>query len=156
MTDERRQEDEAKSLVAFLMLQWPCVQPSMAGFPLPEEGLIDLVGAMDIIRPEWQRLYQNFQLSQHINQVQTVLDKHRARCSIEVPALVSKEQVVYPVRCRGAELLTLQDLLKVSLPRYRPGVSGQLNTSLTRGNIQKSKALPLCREAKELRSITER
>lgn len=72
----RQQEKDASTLVEFLLAQWPCMEPNIAGFDAPV--LIDIQKALELMRPEWLRLFQNFELTEYLTKVQIVLDKHRS------------------------------------------------------------------------------
>ena len=69
---ETKQHIEAMCLVSFLLPQWPCLEPNVIGFETPETPLFDVEMAMDTVRSKWRCLFQNFELSRYINQVQKV------------------------------------------------------------------------------------
>jgi len=113
LAHEQRIEDQSKTLAQHLLRQWPCLEPTTEGFITPD--LVDVPQAMEIIRPEWRRLFQNLELSNYIQQVQIVLDHHRTLVEIEQPNARREVQEIIPTRCRGGELPTLsRDLLRKS------------------------------------------
>jgi len=69
---EKTQNTEAKRLVSFLLPQWPCVEPTVKGFDVSATPLINVDLAMDIVRNKWSCLFQNYELSRYIVQVQRV------------------------------------------------------------------------------------
>ena len=116
LAHEKQQQKDATIFGEFLLKQWPRSEPTMEGFST--SILIDVAKAMETIRPEWQRLFQNWELSQHVTQVQSVLDHHRAEAKIISSTVEAREQEVIPTRIRGGEFPTLAEtLLRKSLIR---------------------------------------
>ncbi|KAI9684828.1 MAG: hypothetical protein M1829_000203 [Trizodia sp. TS-e1964] len=76
MAHERQQESCSKELSEHLLAQWPCPLPIVENFAQPNPPLIDIKKSLQIIRPEWLRLYQNLELSHYVTQVQQVLNRH--------------------------------------------------------------------------------
>ena len=112
---EQQTENDCKDLAQFLLKQWPCVEPTIEGFPRPR--LLDPFKAMEIIRPEWARLLYNSELSSHIQLVQHVLDRHRAAGKIEPPKVGIGNQEILFVRQRGGDFLILsRNLLRKAGP----------------------------------------
>ncbi|KAL9125857.1 MAG: hypothetical protein Q9217_005002 [Psora testacea] len=109
LAHEQQTESNCRDLAQLLLEQWPCPEPTVKGFSRP---LIDIDQALDIIRPEWLRLFQNLELSRHIAQVQHVLDSHYTVSKIEPPTISVNDQELFPVGCHGNSLLTIsRDLL---------------------------------------------
>ncbi|KAH8687808.1 hypothetical protein BGZ60DRAFT_363637 [Tricladium varicosporioides] len=106
---ELQQEQDTHTFAEFLLAQWPCAEPSLAGFSTP--GLIVVDQAFNIIVPEWLRLFQNLQLSDYIHQVQCILNKHHSSGTVVLPNLEILEQVLLPIRCHGGEVPTLMQLM---------------------------------------------
>jgi hypothetical protein len=145
------------------------------------EGLaaatLDIDKAMDAVRPEWLRLFQNLQLSRHITQVQEVLNLHQAEADSGRLQILHEGQKLFGLRCRGAEMPTLsQDLLSkrgpISAPSLGPSVSNIMPPNITgktvdnasnrilplslRGRINESvKSPPLSQEIHELETIVD-
>ena len=73
-------ENQMKALAQILLYQWPCSTPVV----LPEDytsvtfSLLDVGAAYSVIVPEWERLFQNMQLSSYIDKVQEILSKMNA------------------------------------------------------------------------------
>lgn len=102
---EQRTEDDCKALAQFLLDQWPCPEPKVEGFPRP--ALVNSDLALMAVLPEWQRLYQNLDLSRHLQQLQHVLDCHRTERNVELHSIDVVDQEVLPTRCRGGEFPSL-------------------------------------------------
>ena len=108
---EQRTEDDCKALAQFLLDQWPCLEPKIEEFSRPV--LVNSNLALMAVLPEWQRLYQNLELSRHVQQLQHVLDCHRTERNVELHSIDILDQEVLPTRCRGGEFPGLsQNLLR--------------------------------------------
>lgn len=84
---EARSEESCKVLATHLYSQWPCREPCIN--ELDELPLLDSEKAFLAIKPEWERLFDNQQLSEHIRCVQKILNTCKA---VEVlPALSERE-----------------------------------------------------------------
>lgn len=85
-TTKTKQEDlceaESRNLAAHILEQWPGEEPTAEGF---EAVLIDAEMAMERIRPEWQRLFDNRRLSDYIVQVQRILDRYKGPVDTSMP-----------------------------------------------------------------------
>ncbi|OJJ45284.1 hypothetical protein ASPZODRAFT_99177 [Penicilliopsis zonata CBS 506.65] len=76
-------EGDCKLLAQLLHKQWPCKEPSQG--TLPEGLLVHIPQALAVIQPEWLRLFQNFEFSRHIDQVQGILDRHWSDVTMILP-----------------------------------------------------------------------
>ncbi|KAI9771414.1 MAG: hypothetical protein M1839_002804 [Geoglossum umbratile] len=111
---KKRVENECTAFTQFLLDQWPCQEPTVEGLTIPE--LVDVTQALEIIRPDWLRLFQNLQLSHYIMEVQRVLDRHHIEGKYQPPNIDTKQEVL-PSRERGDEFPTLsQNLLRKAGP----------------------------------------
>lgn len=141
---EQQQEVDMRQLGDFLLKQWPCPEPSIEGFTA--SVLIDMAQALDAIRPTWLCLFQNFELSCHISQVQEVLDRYYTNDRGKIAHAEVQEQTVYSIRCRGGEFPTLSQLLSKMGPSLPP------NTSISKAKAPKKEgSLP-----KDYRKTTNR
>ena len=166
---EQEQEKDMKTFGDFLLKQWPCSEPTIEGFSTPI--LVDIAKALEIIRPEWQRLFQNWELSQHIAEVQSVLDRHHAEAQTVPSTVEIREQEILPTRVRGGEFPTLARTLlcKPAFPVASPdtvplkdlhspapnGLIQKTNGTLRMPTLAKHKVPQLSREVEELRRIIE-
>ncbi|KAJ9667426.1 hypothetical protein H2201_002294 [Coniosporium apollinis] len=178
LAHERQAENDCEAVAQFLLERWPCPEPTLEGFS--KAVLVDLAQAMQLIRPEWERLYHNMELSTHIQDVQLVLYQHRSEKKFEPPKIGVETQEVFPTRCRGGESpLLSRDLLRKTgpdTPRKTPIQStGQESPHLVENlhqalaeisndkpplvlpepalKLQIKAGLPACREVQELESI---
>ncbi|KAI9781703.1 MAG: hypothetical protein M1816_002199 [Peltula sp. TS41687] len=118
---EERCKRGGREFASILLHQWPCEEPTVEGLG---PATLDIDKALEVVRPEWLRLWQNLELSRHLTQVQEVLDHHRAEVDNEGPRIVHEEQELFGLRCRGAEIPTLsQDLLPKSGPISIPSLA---------------------------------
>lgn len=150
---EKEQHQHATILVEFLYKQWPCAEPSIEGFSAPIS--IDLSQALGQILPEWLRLYQNFELSNHVALVQGVLDKHATDDKIVPPRLEVPEQMVLSERYRGSEFPTLSQLFGKKGPERFP-IKHTTNSGIPPNTSFDSGApATLSKEARELLKIVK-
>lgn len=126
----KRSEDDCKVLAAFILKQWPCLEPNLVGFCDPV--LVELENALEVIRPLWVRLYQNLDLSDHIRQVQGLLNKYQVDRKLDFKLSIDKTQDVFFVRAAFGEVPDLGELLSLSRHRkYEPAkASMKLETVL--------------------------
>jgi hypothetical protein len=68
------QRSDANIFIEFLLKQWPSPEPHIEGFAT-ESLKMNVPDALEAVRPEWLRIYQNSHLSRHIAAVQLVLDR---------------------------------------------------------------------------------
>jgi hypothetical protein len=118
---ERKQKHERMSargceiLVHHLLSQWPCAEPSTGD--LDESLLVDIGRAMDVIRPEWKRLFENTAFDGHIDGVQKILTNRYTDEQVEHSGFVQDDQepVSPPVHVRVVPFL--EDLMRVGIQR---------------------------------------
>lgn len=109
---EAKVEDDCKYLANHLLNQWPCLEPNVSG--LSRSVLIDIGPALEVIRPEWKRLFMNKDLTEHLKEVQTILDRRNLEDRYEPPTVPLSEET-YTVRMRdGTETVDLRQLLAKS------------------------------------------
>ncbi|KAI9733803.1 MAG: hypothetical protein M1818_007070 [Claussenomyces sp. TS43310] len=101
---EQQIEDDCTAFADFLLKQWPCSEPGLGGFS--RSVLIDVTEALQAIRPEWLRLFQNMELSVYIQKVQHVLDLRRIERENEMPISRVKDEEI-AIQCPRVELPTL-------------------------------------------------
>lgn len=122
LAHEQQTEIDSQRLAEFLIDQWPCFEPTIQGFSRP--ALVDVTEALEIINAKWQVLFRNLELSRYIEQVQLILDSHRAEGTVEAPNTGVEDLEVLPTRCRGGELPGLsQNLLRKTDPILSKGIS---------------------------------
>ncbi|KAK3290215.1 uncharacterized protein B0H64DRAFT_350596 [Chaetomium fimeti] len=112
---EMRSDDDCRYFAKFLLAQWPCREPDVSNLARTDL-LVDTTAALEVIRPEWLRLYRNRDLSLHLNQVQLILDRRRSDLVYNPPKMiVSEEFFGSPSLFRGGVIPRLDyDLLRKS------------------------------------------
>ncbi|KAF4632731.1 hypothetical protein G7Y89_g5393 [Cudoniella acicularis] len=158
---EQQQDQDTTSLARFLLTQWPSTEPALEGFS--NAVLFDVTQAFEAIRPEWLRLFQNYELSEYVSRVQRVLDKHHVADLVEYGSVKIPEQEILPERCRGGEIPTLLQLVGKSGPTLydKPFQSQSIgrvsahpnNLSSRQIHSRKSAALKSAPVASELREL---
>lgn len=137
LSHEKQQEADSKALAEFLLKQWPCPEPTIEGLLTSTSLLVDVGKALQVIRPEWLRLFQNLEYSNYVSQVQRVLDCHRAnpRHQEEPPVLGFGEQEIFQCHVRDGTFPTLQKLL--SKAEVKPGNLTSSQISGLSGSVPK-------------------
>ncbi|KAF4965489.1 hypothetical protein FSARC_6722 [Fusarium sarcochroum] len=105
---ESKVEEDCKYFANHLLSQWPCSEPTISG--LSRSVLIDIGPALEVIRPEWKRLFMNRDLAEHLKDVQAILDRRTLDDRYE-PVPVPSSEETYAVRIRGGEIVDLRQLL---------------------------------------------
>ncbi|KAK1833011.1 hypothetical protein QBC39DRAFT_381058 [Podospora conica] len=111
-----RSEDDCRYLARYLLQQWPCFEPT-TGALLRKDLLVDPEAALETIRPEWRRLYRNYELSQHLQQVQAIMHLSTGDTVWRLPPSHSPPHggaTIFPCRARGGEIPQLEDLMSQS------------------------------------------
>ncbi|KAL8935316.1 MAG: hypothetical protein Q9211_004757 [Gyalolechia sp. 1 TL-2023] len=91
---EEASEADCKTLAGHLLSQWPTREVTITGLPgLP---LLDLPEALLSVRPEYERLSDNYQLSKHLDDVQSLLNLCRAPARSEQATNDESSQGWYP------------------------------------------------------------
>ncbi|RAO65870.1 uncharacterized protein BHQ10_001882 [Talaromyces amestolkiae] len=96
--EDARQAHELKcseastSFAKHLLRQWPNRDPSADEF---SEGILNKYGALDAVVPYWHTFHDALQFSKHISEVQTILDRHHAKRSLEGPMAILSDVEVY-------------------------------------------------------------
>lgn len=70
---EQQSEDSCKAFARHLLFQWPVREPSISNLILEDVPLLNAEMAYQTIKPEWERLFANYELSEHLSRVQTIL-----------------------------------------------------------------------------------
>ena len=108
---ENQSESSCKIFVRYLLSQWPVQEPSISGLPLADMPLLDFKKAYQAIKPEWERLSANHELSEHLKCVQNLLKVCKIAQSSPVLAVGEGEQLFFPVPIISSIRPTLQVLL---------------------------------------------
>lgn len=109
---EQQSEDSCKALAHHILFQWPVREPSISSLRLEDLPLLDVESAYQEIKPEWERLYGNYELSEHLNCVQNILKACQAVQSSPVSMIGQEEKQIYPTHAFSSICPTLQVLLR--------------------------------------------
>ncbi|KAL8728585.1 MAG: hypothetical protein Q9166_005318 [cf. Caloplaca sp. 2 TL-2023] len=120
---EEASEVDCKTLASHLLSQWPLREATIKG--LPELPLLNVQEALNWVRPEWERLADNYQLSEHLAAVQNLLNLCRVPVHPKKKNEDGHSQEWYPSWKAASVRLYISDLL------YRP----LKEVSVTDGNI---------------------
>lgn len=107
---EQLSEQSCKAIADHLLSQWPSREQSTAdlgGLPLLDCGLV-----FSAIEPEWQRLVDNYELSQHLKSVQELLNTCIATEDSTMLSSSEGEQEFFPMTGVSSIRTTMQDLLR--------------------------------------------
>lgn len=105
---EARVQEDSEFFANFLLSQWPCLEPDAS--QLSHSVLVEIGPALDAIRPEWKRLYQNMDLTKHVEKIQVILDGRSSEDQFDPTQIILNEDI-FPTRIRGNELIDLTRLL---------------------------------------------
>ncbi|KAF6522392.1 hypothetical protein HZS61_013920 [Fusarium oxysporum f. sp. conglutinans] len=149
---EAKVEEDCKYLANHFLSQWPCLEPNVSG--LSRSVLIDIGPALEVIRPEWKRLFMNRDLTEHLKEVQTILDRRSLEDRYEPPTVPLSEET-YTVRMRdGTETVDLRQLLakpyrilKVTTTTISPGSGSNSVLQMNMGQGKTSCVIPMAAAA---------
>ncbi|KAK0642864.1 hypothetical protein B0T16DRAFT_354150 [Cercophora newfieldiana] len=119
---EWKSEQDCRRLAEFLINQWPCLEPSADGFP--DKDVQVYIGlAMEVVLPEWSRLFRNYEFNSHMQHVQHILDKHRSEYSIPTSPPYSPDAATFHAwRAEFDEVPSLGDLLAKAMSNSAPAI----------------------------------
>jgi hypothetical protein len=89
---EQKSEDDCEALSRDLLSLWPCAEPELVRAGAPKSFLVDTEKALEAIRPEWKRLYENMVFGKHLDEVQTILSRRHSDDTTRPPPLVIRAQ----------------------------------------------------------------
>ncbi|KAI1080316.1 hypothetical protein F5B20DRAFT_589398 [Whalleya microplaca] len=105
---KEKAEEDCKRFAQSLIEQWPVLSPSaknVSGF-----NLIDIPASLEIIRPEWERMYQNHEFCLHLEAVQQILNQRNSDTLLQIPKFVPSETFI-SVQQPGYRLPVLENEL---------------------------------------------
>lgn len=107
---EQRCDKECEDLALILLRQWPCPEPTIEDF---SARAIDITKVQEAIGQEWRRLFQNWEFSQHLTEVQEVLNRHKTKTNFVSSTTRPKQTPLLPIPDRKSVIPTLShDLLR--------------------------------------------
>ncbi|KAF2084345.1 hypothetical protein K490DRAFT_49259 [Saccharata proteae CBS 121410] len=155
---EDKVEHQCKKLADCLLSQWPCQEPLIdsfetSGVPL----LIDVDSAMDLIRPEWLRLFQNFQLSGYISEVEDILRREHVQkgmlgMTINDTLHIDNREGL-PTRTLREDLPDLRELVETS--KIPPNFLIPTSQSLTKPKSNREGTSSQPHESKEIKELED-
>ncbi|KAF2832658.1 hypothetical protein CC86DRAFT_92549 [Ophiobolus disseminans] len=108
-------EEACTILAASILSQWPWKVLDTDRLATVDPALFDRDEALILVLPIWDRLVDNFEFSQHIEEVQTTLALHareeQATASSQIHSN-TQDHSVYPPRIHGGEMPSMRDLLE--------------------------------------------
>lgn len=72
---EQKSEEGCEALARHILSAWPCAEPKVVDANEWKESLVDTEKALEAIRPEWKRLFENMEFSKHLDEVQQTLNR---------------------------------------------------------------------------------
>ncbi|KAI5863834.1 hypothetical protein GGS23DRAFT_516098 [Durotheca rogersii] len=104
LTHAKKADEDCRDFAQALLQEWPCPYP-MAKY-VSDSCMMDVLGALEILRPEWERLYRNHEFYVHLQEVQKILNERHSDVKYQRPEFVPSEST-FPVlkpECRIPEL----------------------------------------------------
>jgi Protein of unknown function (DUF3638)/Protein of unknown function (DUF3645) len=111
---------DCTEFIESLLKQWPCAELTLQ--PLGRILLIDTSRALDVIKPEWLRMFQNSELSEYIDRVDKCFNDKAGSFQVSIPPH-NQTNELYLTRLRGQEVPALSDLLSKNVPQPLPDYS---------------------------------
>ncbi|KAF2133722.1 hypothetical protein P153DRAFT_330168 [Dothidotthia symphoricarpi CBS 119687] len=119
LNHEKAATRSCKLFAESIRAQWPCRELNIYRLAIVDDVFLDRDEALLAVLPEWDRLVNNFEFSQHIEDVQLVLHRHcKGRLTSTIVLKTSSDLLqteLYPLRKRGGEVPTMQELLRKDL-----------------------------------------
>ena len=116
---EMRSDEDCRYFAQFLLAQWPCREPDLSKLPRADL-LVDIRAALEVIRPEWLRLFDNRELSVHLDQVQVILNRHHSDLEYSPPERIASEAVFGSPGPLGGDVIPSLDTNLLGKP-FDPG-----------------------------------
>ena len=96
---EKQAEDGCKVIAKKLVDQWPCLRPTLPD--LDKEALLNVEQAVSIVQEEWEVLFKNYELQNHLLDVQEILNTCKPQQQFE------SQRAFRPVRSPDHNHLTI-------------------------------------------------
>jgi hypothetical protein len=111
---ERNAERACRSFAESVQAQWPSRVLDLKELAVVKDSLLNREDALNFVLPLWGRFVDNLIFSQHLEELQLVLTRHApdSTTTKHSPELLDTIRPrLYPLRMRGGELPTLQEIL---------------------------------------------
>ena len=107
----------SKNLAESIRAQWPSKILDMDRLTVVKDTLLDLDVALSLVLAMWDKYVDNFQFSQHIDEIQLILFRHAADAK-DLPLYRTRPTAhssLYPLRMRGGDLPSLSNILEKNI-----------------------------------------
>ncbi|KAI0836841.1 hypothetical protein F5Y06DRAFT_95513 [Hypoxylon sp. FL0890] len=116
----RKAAADCKRLAQALILEWPT--PDLGAKYDDGSFLVDVPAALDKVRPEWERIYQNHEFYNHLRAVQEILSQRHSDVKFQRPDFVSSE-LTFHIQQPGYRLPTLgHDLMRMPIQKVETNI----------------------------------
>ena len=116
---ERNAAKAHRAFAVSILEQWLSGELNEDLLATVDDTVFDRGQALDLVRPAWRRLVDNYNFSRHIEEVQTILCQHSevSRTDSQArPRLGSSQLSLYPSVMRNGEISSFQDILAKDIP----------------------------------------
>jgi hypothetical protein len=111
---ERNAERACRAFAESIQAQWPSRVLDMKELAIVKDTLLNREDALNFVLPLWGRSVDNLVFSQHLEELQLLLNRHAPDSTIAKHPPEPLDTIrtrLYPLRMRGGELPTLQEIL---------------------------------------------
>ena len=121
---EQSTKEIREAVAQAMLLQWPCETPSViAG----ECSSVNMDVAILLVRPEWLRFFQNYELWEHIVDVQRILDSCEAPNVINGLRFEAANMKLYPTFTITGSVPRMQAIVEMTASLESPHVTEKLS-----------------------------
>jgi hypothetical protein len=123
---ERNAERACRAFAESIQAQWPSRVLDLHQLVNVKDTLLDREAALNLVLPLWGRFVDNLAFSQHLEELQLVLSRHNTDSTIAKHSpkpLDTIQSRLYPLRMRGGELPTLQEILSKDISSLNLGAT---------------------------------
>ena len=107
---ERKARESSRILSHHFLTQWPKREPDLSGIEHLE--LFDIKTGISIVKPEWERLVDNFELSEYVKAVQRELNQCHASKPIPTPWTAEDEQSFHSISNPSLRRIAVKNLVE--------------------------------------------
>ncbi|KAI1412715.1 hypothetical protein F5Y13DRAFT_199582 [Hypoxylon sp. FL1857] len=126
---------DCKRLAQALISEWPT--PHLCAKYTDDSYLLDVPAALDQVRPEWQRMFQNHEFYNHLRAVQDILNQRHSDVKFQRPEFMSSE-LIFHIQQPGYRLPSLgHDLMR--MPIHKAEVNIPTRPSIPRARRTQSR-----------------
>ncbi|XXH01214.1 hypothetical protein Hte_007568 [Hypoxylon texense] len=148
----QKADADCRTLAQSLLTEWP--SPSLRAAQHSNNSLIDVPAAVDKVRPEWERIYQNHEFYLHLQEVQKILKDIHSDIQFQRPQFVPSD-LVFTIQQPDYDLPILGDnLMRMPITKVIENTTGEPRVE----KVQRRILLPnssVSRASRELEGIIE-